>query len=89
MDDERDERERDEATGRSREPCPECGAHRLAVLEFPDAPTLRVQLTSVVLGIEEASATTPPGIGCLQCGAQWRDIDEFRAGRPPLPPEAR
>lgn len=73
---------------RSREACPVCGAHRLTIIDFPDVPTMGVQPYSELLGMGDLHASTPPGIGCLDCGAHWRDLDSFRAGDAPLAPEA-
>lgn len=77
------ERERE----RSREACPECGAHRLGVVDFPDLPTVGYHPYSELLGMGEPRPTAAPGIGCLECGAEWRDLESFRAGDPPLMPE--
>lgn len=69
---------------RSREACPACGAHRLTIIDFPDVPSMGVQPYSELLGMGEPHASTPPGIGCLECGAQWDDLEAFRAGEPPI-----
>lgn len=74
---------RGDERSRSAEACPECGAHRLAILDFPDVPTLGVQPYSELLGMGDLHATTPPGIGCLACGAEWHDLAAFRAGEAP------
>lgn len=66
---------------RSAEACPECGAHRLAVLEFPYLPTTGYQPFAEVVGMGEARQRSGPGIGCLACGSEWADVDAFRAAR--------
>ena len=70
-----------DGTGRSAEACPVCGAHELALLGFPDVPTLGYQVNSEIVGMGELRETTEPSIGCLACGAEWRDLAAFRAGR--------
>jgi hypothetical protein len=69
-------------TARSEEACPACGAHRLALLDFPDTPTIGYQAYSEIIGMGEAHELTPPGIACLACGAEWRDLATFRAAQP-------
>lgn len=66
---------------RSAEACPECGAHRLAVLEFPYLPTTGYQPFAEVVGMGEARQRSGPGIACLACGSEWQDLDAFRAAR--------
>lgn len=63
----------------SRDACPDCGEHRLAVIEFPTIPTAGYQPYNELLGMGEAHEQSAPAIGCLACGAEWRDLDEFRA----------
>ena len=66
---------------RSAEACPVCGAHRLAVLDFPYVPTTGYQPFAELVGIGEARPRSRPGIGCLACGSEWADLDAFRAAR--------
>ncbi len=66
---------------RSAEACPACGAHRLAVLDFPYIPTTGYQPFAEVVGMGEARQRSGPGIGCLACGSEWADLDAFRAAR--------
>jgi hypothetical protein len=64
---------------RSQEACPVCGEHRLTLLYFPDVDVLGVQPYGELIGMGDPSANTPPGIGCLNCGSEWPDLDAFRA----------
>lgn len=76
---------------RSAETCPRCGAHRVALLDFPDVPTVGYQVAAESLGFTEAGPQASLAIGCLACGAEWPDLDAFRAEsatsgtRPPEP----
>jgi hypothetical protein len=72
----RDEPALDEA--RSQEACPACGEHALSLIDFPEVSTQGVQPYSEILGMGEPRAGVEPGIGCLSCGAEWRDLDAFR-----------
>lgn len=78
--------ERDDRHERSRDACPECGAHRLGLLEFPEVQGAPFQPYSEIIGMGEPRVHREPGLGCLECGAQWRTVDSFRAGDPPLAP---
>jgi hypothetical protein len=69
-----------ERGARSAEACPACGAHRLAVLSFPDVAGGRPAEAEVVLAGRSADPS-PPAIGCLACGAEWMDLDAFRRDR--------
>jgi hypothetical protein len=64
---------------RSREACPACGAHELAVIDFPEQHSTGYLMANEILGMGEPSAMTPPAIGCLACGAEWPDVLAFRA----------
>jgi hypothetical protein len=66
---------------RSDEACPACGAHRLALVDFPETPAAGYQVNSEMLGMGEVREVTPPAIGCLACGAEWPDLAAFRAAR--------
>lgn len=63
---------------RSRDACPICGQHRLALLAFPDIGAVGYQALSDVIGMGDAKASSQPAIGCLGCGAEWRDVADFR-----------
>jgi hypothetical protein len=75
---------------RSRDACPACGEHELAVIDFPDQHSTGYLPANEILGMGEPVAMTPPAIGCLACGAEWPDLDAFRgaaaAGQLPPPP---
>jgi hypothetical protein len=68
--------------GRSKEACPVCGAHELAVIGFPDiAASPYLPATDIFSGrVGGPAANDAPAIGCLACGAQWADLETFRAG---------
>jgi hypothetical protein len=68
---------------RSAEACPECGAHRLAVLSFPEETSADDTAPQAVLGGSLATVDEAPAIGCLACGAQWPDLEAFRAAQAP------
>ena len=70
-------REQD-ADARSAEACPVCGAHRLTLLYFPETSATGVRPYDELLGMGDAASDTPPGIGCLSCGSEWADLEEFR-----------
>jgi hypothetical protein len=63
---------------RSAEACPVCGAHRLTLLHFPEVGVLGVRPYDDLLGMGDVNADSPPGIGCLECGAEWPDLEAFR-----------
>ena len=56
-----------------------CGAHRLTLLYFPDASARGVLPYDELIGMGDATPDTPPGIGCLNCGSEWPDLETFRA----------
>ena len=67
---------------RSREACPNCGAHQLAVAQ-DEAPDLRqARPYDELLGMGDPVVHQPPGIVCLACGTEWDSLDDFRANRP-------
>ena len=67
-------------TERSREACPRCAEHRLAVLDVPDLEMSNYQVANRTFGIAtDVRLEGEPGIGCLACGAQWPDLAAFRA----------
>jgi len=70
----------DEST-RSDQACPACGAHELALIDFPSVSAVGYQVFSETIGMGEIKETTPPAIGCLNCGAEWPDLDAFRAAQ--------
>jgi hypothetical protein len=63
---------------RSSEACPACGAHRLAILTFPDLAGGNRPAEAEVVLIGRSADPSPPPIGCLACGAEWADLDAFR-----------
>ncbi len=65
-------------TERSAEACPTCGAHQLAMIDFPDIQSSGYQPYNELLGMGESRKQTKPGIGCLACGAEWPDLQSFR-----------
>jgi hypothetical protein len=68
---------------RSREACPRCGAHRLALLAFPAIHALPYQPYAEIIGLVEPRDRGVPGIGCLACGAEWASVEIFRAEEGP------
>ena len=74
---------------RSAHACPRCGAHRLALLEFPSITALPYQPHSELIGMGEPRAAGMPGIGCLACGAEWPSLAELEAEGADAPPDAR
>ncbi|HVA85032.1 MAG TPA: hypothetical protein VNF73_01815 [Candidatus Saccharimonadales bacterium] len=60
--------------------CPVCGAHRLALIDFPEISTVGYQPYSEIIGMGEARERVEPGIGCLVCGAQWSSLQAFNEG---------
>jgi hypothetical protein len=74
-------------TERSRDACPRCGAHQLAVLDVPDVELTGYQPANASMGIAtDVRLEGEPGIGCLACGAQWPDLAAFRVEQaaPPI-----
>lgn len=71
------------ATERSKEACPVCGQHRLALLQFPTVDVLPVRQLDEIYGFTDpaAASNTEPGIGCLNCGSEWPDLAAFRAAQ--------
>lgn len=79
----------DESARQSKEACPRCGAHRLAVLEVPDVRYATFDPANSLQGIRtDFRLEGTPGIVCLECEAEWLDLPAFRveqaevAGRP-------
>ena len=67
---------------RSADACPACGAHRLAMIDFPKLPGTAYLPASDALGIPVGpSQGGAPGIGCLACGASWPSLSAFRAAQ--------
>lgn len=64
---------------RSRLACPVCGAHRLAIVEFPEQRIGGYQPYFEIMGMGEPTVVTPPALGCLDCGAEWPSLEAFRA----------
>jgi hypothetical protein len=65
-------------TDRSNEACPVCGAHRLALVEFPTVSGAANPAASEVFGATTTPDQTPPAIACLACGCDWPDLPAFR-----------
>jgi hypothetical protein len=65
---------------RSTESCPVCGAFRLAVLDFPELSGSQ-WITQEPAIIGRGTDPVVPAIGCLACGAEWRDLDAFRQAK--------
>jgi hypothetical protein len=80
--------EADGAGERSEQACPACGAHQLAVLSFPSLPGSNPTDIEVPLG-GRAADPSAPAIGCLACGAEWRDLETFSRARAGGPGEDR
>ena len=59
--------------------CPRCGAHRLAMITFPDQRTMGYAPAFEIIGMGEPVVNTPPAIGCLGCGAEWPTVEAVRA----------
>jgi len=66
---------------RSDEACPACGAHQLALVDFPSVSAVGYQVFAETVGMGEIRETTPPAIGCQACGAEWADLAAFRAAQ--------
>jgi hypothetical protein len=71
-----------EESQRSREACPVCGAHQLALEHPPEVDVLGVQPYSDLLGMGDLKIRSAPAIKCLNCGTLWRDLEAFRNGDP-------
>jgi hypothetical protein len=68
----------DAIDARSELACPVCGQHRLTLLYFPSTDLRGVRPYDELLGMGDPSPETEPGIGCLNCGSEWPDLDAFR-----------
>ncbi|HLY13894.1 MAG TPA: hypothetical protein VKR24_06055 [Candidatus Limnocylindrales bacterium] len=66
----------DEST-RSEAACPNCGAHRLALLTLPTIDTTGFRPLDEIYGMVTGPSLEEPGIGCLACGAEWPDLAAF------------
>lgn len=66
---------------RSRESCPACGQHRLALApdQRPDLRQTRPYDDLIAMG--DPAPPAEPSIECLACGASWLDLAEFRAAK--------
>lgn len=69
--------------GRSQEACPECGQHSLHLLYFPNVDVTGARAYDDMLGFGDVKPDQAPGIGCQACGAEWPDLEAFRAARGP------
>jgi hypothetical protein len=63
----------------SAEQCPACGAHRVAMVPLPDIDVMGVQPYTDLLMMGDRPAPLRPAIACLDCGAEWPDLEAFRA----------
>jgi hypothetical protein len=63
---------------RSNEACPVCGQHRLTLIGFPETTARGVRPYDELICMGDPRPDTPPGIGCLACGTEWADLEEFR-----------
>jgi hypothetical protein len=70
-----------DAPTHSDEACPACGAHEVALVDFPSVSAVGYQVFSETIGMGEVKESTPPAIGCLACGAEWADLAAFRAAQ--------
>jgi hypothetical protein len=76
----------DEEDARSREACPRCAAHRLAVIDVPDVSYQPYDPANAIQGIRtDFRLEGTPGIGCLGCGAEWEDLATLRAEQASAP----
>jgi hypothetical protein len=66
----------DEST-RSAAACPNCGAHRLALLSLPSIDPTGYRPLDEIYGMVTGPSLEEPGIGCLACGAEWPDLATF------------
>jgi hypothetical protein len=69
----------DNADARSEQACPRCGQHRLALLDLPEVEATGYRPLDEALGMGEQPTLEEPGIGCLNCGAEWPNIEAFQA----------
>jgi hypothetical protein len=65
----------------SAEACPACGAFTLALIDFPEVHSTGYLPANEIMGMGERTENTPPAIGCLTCGTEWRDLATFRHAR--------
>jgi hypothetical protein len=63
----------------SAERCPACGAHRVAMVPLPDIDVMGFQPYTDLLMMGDRPAPMQPAIACLACGAEWPDLEAFRA----------
>jgi hypothetical protein len=69
-------------TTRSKQACPACGQHTLAVDEPPRIDVMGIQAYSDMLGMGDVHEEAMPGIICLSCGTRWRDRAAFDRNEP-------
>jgi hypothetical protein len=53
--------------------------HALHLLYFPAIDVDSVRPYDEMLGYRTAKSNEAPGIGCGSCGAEWPDLEAFRA----------
>lgn len=73
--------EPNEERPKSSEACPACGAFTLALIDFPEVHSTGYLPANEIMGMGERTENTPPAIGCLTCGTEWRDLVTFQAAR--------
>jgi hypothetical protein len=64
----------------SRQPCPVCGAHRLAVEQLPHIDVMGVQPYSDLIAMGDLHPQEPPAILCLECGSRWNSLEALATG---------
>lgn len=64
-------------SARSAAACPNCGAHRLALLNLPAIDLNGYRPVDEIYGMVNGPSPDEPGIGCLACGAEWRNLADF------------
>ncbi|OGN85132.1 MAG: hypothetical protein A2X23_02205 [Chloroflexi bacterium GWC2_73_18] len=73
----------------SAEARPVCGEQRQAVTGFPSIHTTGPQPFGELFGVVEPHDESARRIACLACGAEWRDLEAFRAAREGRPQPGR
>jgi hypothetical protein len=63
----------------SAEKCPVCGAHRVTLVPLPEIAVMGVQPYTDLLMMGDRPTPLRPAIACLACGAEWPDLEAFRA----------
>jgi hypothetical protein len=66
---------------RSKQACPVCSQHTLALDQPPQIDIMGVQSYSDILGMGDLRTEGTLGIVCLSCGTRWRDKAAFDRGQ--------